>query len=138
MTQSPSPSAPDRYRFLRYLVVGGINTAFGFAVYGALIMAGTPVWLALLLANVAGVLFNFLTTGMVVFRASLRGRLSRFVGAYLFVYLVNLALIGVLRRWVPGEIAAQAVLALPMAALSYLLMQRFVFGEAAAARIEGR
>ncbi|MDM0113952.1 GtrA family protein [Variovorax sp. J22R133] len=117
-------------RFLRYLAVGGLNTAFGFAVYGALIVVGAPIWLALLLANVAGIGFNFFTTGTLVFRASLRGRLVRFVGAYACIYGVNLLLLALVRQWVQGEILAQALLALPMAAFAYVLIHRFVFTDA--------
>lgn len=116
-----------RYRFLRYLIAGGANTLFGFAVYSALILAHVVPWLALLLANVAGVLFNFMTAGVYVFRTKLQGRLPRFVAAYGVVYLVNLAAVSVLRQWSSNEIVSQAILTLPMAVLSYLLLQRFVF-----------
>lgn len=120
------------YRFLRFLVVGGINTVFGFAIYSGLILVGTRVWLALLLANVAGVLFNFFTTSVVVFRTSLRGRMLRFMSVYLAIYLVNLALLSAARQALGNAILAQALLVLPMAVLSYLLMRRFVFHAAVA------
>jgi putative flippase GtrA len=122
----------NNYRFLRFLVVGGINTLFGFALYSGLILLGTRVWLALLLANVAGVLFNFFTTSVVVFRTSLRRRMLRFVGVYLAIYLVNLALLSAARHVFGNAILAQALLVLPMAVLSYLLMRRFVFHAAVA------
>lgn len=116
-----------RYRFLRFLIAGGVNTLFGFSVYSALILAHVVPWLGLLLASVAGVLFNFMTTGAFVFRTKLQGRLLRFFAAYGVVYLINLALISVLRQWSSNEIVSQAILSLPMAVFSYLLLQRFVF-----------
>lgn len=130
MTAATPTHGRSRYRFLRYLAVGGLNTAFGFAAYSGLILAGAPFWLALFLANIAGILFNFVTTGTLVFRASLTGRLTRFIAAYLCLYGANLLLLSLLRRWIAGEIYAQALLALPMAALAYVLINRFVFNEA--------
>ena len=114
-------------RFLRYLLVGGLNTTFGLSVYSAGVFAGLPVWLALLMANVVGVLFNFITTGTIVFKNRLQGRLPRFIGAYLCIYLLNLALLQLLRLWIHGDILTQALLTLPMAAIAYLALGRFVF-----------
>lgn len=118
---------PARNRFTRFLLAGATNTVFGFAIYAASILAGAPVWMALLMANVAGVGFNFFTTGGYVFRSLLLTRFPRFVLVYFVVYVVNLKLIEWLLIWVPGKILAQAVLALPMALMSYLLMKRMVF-----------
>lgn len=118
---------PARNRFTRFLIAGATNTVFGFAIYAASILAGAPVWMALLIANAAGVGFNFFTTGGYVFRSLLLASFPRFVLAYLVVYVVNLKLIDWLLIWVAGEILAQAILALPMALISYLLMKRMVF-----------
>ena len=131
MNEAGPPAAPGRHRFLRFLLAGGVNTLFGFAAYSALILAGLPVWAALLLAHIAGVGFNFFTTGRFVFRATLRGRLPRFVAVYALIYGVNLMAIATVHRWVPDEIASQAMLTLPMAGFTFWLMQRFVFDRAA-------
>ena len=56
-----------RRQILRFIVAGAINTLFGFAVYSAAVLAGLPVWSALLVGNVAGVGFNFVTIGGYVF-----------------------------------------------------------------------
>lgn len=75
----------------------------------------------------AGVAFNFLTTGGYVFKDLSLGRFPRFYLTYLIIYLVNLSLIVLLSRWVGSAILAQALVALPMALCSYLLIARFVF-----------
>lgn len=130
--------SPAHNRFLRFLVAGGVNTLFGFAIYSTSILAGTPVWVALLLGNTAGIAFNFVTTGGYVFRNLLLARLPRFVTAYLLVYGINLKLIDWLSIWVTGSILAQAILTLPMALFSYVLMKRFVFATADASSGSGR
>ena len=57
-------------RFARFLIVGTINTLFGYGVFAALITAGLESALALALATIAGVIFNYFTTGKLVFANS--------------------------------------------------------------------
>lgn len=113
--------------FMRFLVAGAVNTLFGFVVYSLTILAGAAVWLALLAGILAGVAFNFVTTGGYVFRDLSPRRFPRFLLAYLLIYLVNLGLITLLSPWISNVILAQAIVTLPMALASYLLMARFVF-----------
>ena len=127
-----SAAASDRHRLQRFVAAGLLNTAFGFAVYSVTILAGAPVWLALLVANATGVGFNFITTGGYVFRNLVLARFPRFALAYVALYLLNWALIDWLRGWVDGAIVAQALLTLPLALLSYVVMARLVFVPAAA------
>lgn len=114
-------------QFLRFIVAGVFNTLLGFAVYSAAVLAGLPIWCALIVGNVAGVAFNFVTTGGYVFRSLMLSHLPRFLTAYAIVYFINLKLIGWLSILVPGSIRTQAVLTIPMALFSYFLMKRFVF-----------
>jgi putative flippase GtrA len=118
-------------RFLRFLVAGTLNTLLGFAVYSAAILSGAPIWLALMIGLVAGVAFNFVSTGGYVFRDTALVRLPRFVFCYLLVYGVNLQLLGWLSGWIRGDLLPQAILSFPMAAFSYLLMARIVFAKPA-------
>lgn len=117
----------EQHRFARFLAAGGVNTLFGFMVYSAVIMLHGPVWAALAVGNIAGVFFNFVTTGGYVFRSLVVSRFPRFVCAYAAVYLLNWVLIRFLSDLVPGPIAAQAILTLPMALVSYFLMKKLVF-----------
>jgi putative flippase GtrA len=114
-------------RFIRFLAAGALNTLFGFAIYSIAILSGLRVWAALLIANISGIAFNFLTIGGYAFRSLLISRFPRFTAAYLALYLINWAAIDWLARWVPGAIVAQAILTVPLALFSYLVMSRFVF-----------
>ena len=122
-----TPLTAERQRFLRFLIAGGVNMLFGLSVYSLAIVVHAPVWVALLLANVAGVAFNFFTTGAYVFRSLLLSRFPRFVAAYLALYLINWALITWLQMWIPNPIYAQATLTIPLAMFSYVLLLRLVF-----------
>jgi putative flippase GtrA len=116
-------------RFLRFVVAGGVNTLFGYAIYAASIASGAPVWLALLIGMVAGTVFNFFTTGGYAFRQLALRRYPRFVCCYLLVYGVNLVLLAALSPWIADKLLAQAVLLVPLALFSYVLMARLVFGD---------
>jgi putative flippase GtrA len=118
---------PDHRRFLRFVTAGALNTIFGFVVYSASLLLGAPVWAALLIATVTGVAFNFVTTGGYAFRSLMLAHFPRFATSYLGLYVVNWALLESLGRWIPNKILAQAVLCLPLAVVSYLLMAHWVF-----------
>jgi putative flippase GtrA len=123
---------PDRYfsprkkEFMRFLVAGGVNTLFGFAVYSACILTGMAVWLALLVGMLSGTVFNFITTGGYVFRDISPPRFPRFVICYFFIYGINLLLIELVSTWLNSKILSQAIITFPLALLSYFMMARFV------------
>ena len=123
---------PDRRRWLRFLAAGALNTLFGFAVYSAAILLGAPVWAGLVISNSCGIAFNFVTTGGYAFRNRLIERFPRFALSYLCLGLVNWLLLVWLGAWLHGPITAQAILAAPLALLSYSILARFVFTPTAA------
>lgn len=121
-------STADRTRFLRYLVVGGINTAFGFGAYALLLALGLHYTLAVGLSTALGILFNFMTTGRLVFGNARAGAIPRFIGVYGLLYLLNIAGIALLKLLGASDLTG-GFLMLPVAALiGYLLNARFVFG----------
>ncbi len=117
----------DAHTAARFVLAGLANTAFGFVIYAAAILAAAPVWGALLAGVLSGVVFNYVTLGGYAFRQLSWRNLPRFVLSYAIVYLANLALIGLLSRRGMGLISAQALVTLPLAALSYLMMRYVVF-----------
>ena len=120
-------SLNDRSRFIRFLVSGGVNTLFGFAVYSVFILSGAAVWIALICGNILGALFNFFTTSGFVFRDISYSRAPRFLLCYALVYVINLQMLEWLSSFLSNKIAAQAVLVMPFAVFSFLLMKKIVF-----------
>ncbi|MFN6273722.1 MAG: GtrA family protein [Microcystis sp.] len=59
-----------KHKLVRFLLVGILNTLFGYFLYGSLILIGINYKLAALLATIIGVLFNFQTTRRLVFGLS--------------------------------------------------------------------
>jgi len=117
-------------RFIKFILVGILNTLFGLAAYASLIAMGLPVWTSLIGGNVAGILFNFVTTGHFVFANMLLARLPRFIGAYFGLYALNYLLIQLLLSFRMSAIGAQVLLTPLMAIGSFYVMSRYVFAPA--------
>jgi putative flippase GtrA len=114
-------------RFLRFLVVGGLNTVFGFSVYAVLITLGLHYVLALLIAQIIGVLFNFIVTGLVVFGNRNPRLLVRFMPVYVVTYTLNVVGVALLGSAGVDPLWAGAILILPVAVAAFALQKRFVF-----------
>ena len=126
MPVDPNDIGRNLRLFVRFGVVGLLNAGFGYAVFALLIRGGIWPSVALIGAAVAGTLFNFQTSQRLVFRS--RGDAVRFVGVYAVVLAVNWSALFALRRWGLPDLESQALLTLPIAALSFLGQRRFVFG----------
>lgn len=112
----------------RFGLVGGINTLFGYALFALLVWAGTPYPVAIAVATVAGVLFNFQTSGRLVFAGAPPGRFLRFLAVYCAVYVLNVAGVALLARLVGGNVyIANALVVPPLAVLAYVLQRNYVF-----------
>ena len=114
-------------QIFRFLVVGGINTVFGYGIFALLLWLGLHYSIASLLSTVLGILFNFKTTGLIVFKSHDNRLILKFFGVYGIVYLLNILglylfdLIGV------NPYYSGAIMILPMAALAFVLNKKFVF-----------
>jgi putative flippase GtrA len=82
---------------------------------------------AALIATICGILFNFQSTGMLVFKNRDNRLLLRFFGVYLFTYLLNIGLLTVFDMAGVGSLIAGAIIAIPKAIASFLLMRKLVF-----------
>jgi putative flippase GtrA len=114
-------------RFLRFLLVAGLNTVFGYALFAGLILLGVPYPLAAAVGTVIGIVFNFQTTGRLVFERHDLALLLRFFAVYGISYVVGVLLL----RWADHHgisvLVMAAVLAVPMGFFSYTLQRILVF-----------
>jgi putative flippase GtrA len=115
--------------FMRFLLVGGLNTAVGYGIFAALTLTGFGPESSLLVATVIGVIFNFFTTGRLVFSDRHAKRFSRYVLVYLCVYLLNVGALRMLLLVGVGSLIGQ-LLVLPLnVVVTFLAMRTFVFQE---------
>lgn len=117
-------------QLLRFLLVGGINTVVGYALFAGFVWAGLPYPAAIGLATVMGVAFNFQSTGRLVFGGAPLSQLGRFVAVYVVVYLLNLGGVALLLHTGLNIYVANALVILPLALIAFVLQRRFVFASA--------
>ena len=120
-------NARSNPKVLRFVIVGVMNTVFGYFVFACLTTLGCPDLLSVPAAMAVGVIFNFLSYGRLVFSSLDTRRLPRFVTAYLCIYACNLVGLRALARFGLNAYGAQAFLVCPLAVLAYFLNDRWVF-----------
>ena len=113
--------------FLRFLVVGGINTVFGYSIFALFILIGLHYVLAALLGTICGILFNFKTTGTLVFKNRDNRLIFRFFGVYSITYFLTIGLLKLFNMAGVTPLVAGAIIVLPMGVVSFLLMKKLVF-----------
>jgi putative flippase GtrA len=111
--------------FPRFGVVGLVNAGFGYAVFALLELTGSWPGAALAGATIAGVAFNFQTSRRLVFRA--KGHILWFIAVYSGVLALNWTVLRALRRYGLPDLESQALLTLPIAAISFFGQQKLVF-----------
>jgi putative flippase GtrA len=137
-------------KFIRFLFVGVINTMFGYGMFVLFIWFGMHYSIALLCANFLGILFNYKTTGYIVFSNKSNRLILQFFLVYGVVYLFNLGELYLLdssniyeyilslpildfldtlpiNQNKVGDVIGQAITLLPNAILSFFLNKIFVF-----------
>lgn len=112
---------------VRFLAVGAINTLFGYSIYALFIFIGFNYMYAVLLATIAGILFNFKTIGRFVFENNDNSLLLKFIGVYGVVYLLNISLIKGFSFLGADYYLAGFIALFPCALVSFVLNRQFVF-----------
>jgi putative flippase GtrA len=114
-------------KLIKFFMVGALNTLFGYSVFLAFLWLGLHYSVAIAIATILGVLFNFKSIGFLVFQSKDNSRIYRFLFVYAIIYVLNVVGVGLLllaniEEWLGG-----LILLLPLALLSFYLNSRFVF-----------
>lgn len=117
----------DFKQLFLFLFVGGINTIFGYSLYAILLFLHFHYGLASLLGTIGGVLFNFKTTGTIVFKNHDNRLLYKFIAVYCATYLINVGCLRIFALHGANMYVAGLILVIPIALLSYTLLKKFVF-----------
>jgi putative flippase GtrA len=115
------------HQFLRFLVVGAGNTAFGYAAYLLGLLIGLPYTVSAATAAILGALFNFATTGWIVFENDRLYRIFGFLLVYAILILANLEFLVLLVGSGVNKVVAQAALLPCVVILSFVLNKYMVF-----------
>lgn len=119
-------------QFIRFLLVGGLNTVFGYGVFALQIYLGVNIYLASIIGMVLGVIFNFFTTGRLVFRVNSNHAVFRFVFTYGVMLLLNLMLIHGWLAVLPADLPFRAYITQLLCMIilipsTYFCFKRWVF-----------
>lgn len=117
-------------KFIRFLLVGGLNTVFGYGVFAFCIFIKLHYTVAALLSTVLGILFNFKTTGIIVFNNNDNRRLIRFFAVYIFMYIICVAMLKLCLILGSANMYINSlIIIIPNSLISYFLMKKFVFNK---------
>jgi len=114
-------------QFFRFLLVGGINTLFGYSVFALLLFINFHYAVAAFFSTILGVLFNFKTTGVLVFDNGDNRLIMRFIAVYGVVYLMNIAGLKAFNIFHVNNYISGLILVFPMAVAAYFINKKFVF-----------
>ena len=118
-----------RSKFIKFVVVGILNTLFGYSLFALFIYLKFHYSLAVLLSTVLGILFNFKTIGRLVFQSRNNRLIFRFAGVYCITYLLNVAALRVLDGLRVNMYVAGLLLLIPIAVVSFIMQSKYVFKE---------
>lgn len=113
-------------KFFKFLFVGFLNTLFAYFLYASFITVGLIPNLALLFQYIIGVFWNFKTTGTIVFQNKENKLIYKFIISYIFTFSINSVCLKILINYINGYFA-QAILILPIALLSFIILKYWVF-----------
>lgn len=116
-------------RLIRFFLVGGLNTAFGYGLFAFLIYIGLHYSVAGIVGTIIGVLFNFKTVGLIVFRSKNNKLIIRFFAVYVIIYTIGVSSLAIFKYFGINEYIGGAIMLLPSGLLGYFLNKKLVFIE---------
>lgn len=119
---------PEMARFVRFVVIGGVNTLVGYLLFTAFVLMSLTPQKALAIAFVLGVLWNFFAHGRFVFGSKGYGTLPAYAMCYVGIYLFNALALKQTLNWGFDPLLAQAILAPIVAVISFFLISRVLTG----------
>lgn len=116
-------------KVVRFFLVSGLNTIFGYGLFALLIYVGLHYALVTFITTVITLLFNFKTTGLLVFKNNKNGLIFKFVGVSGIRYIVTVLFLAVFKNFGINEYIGQAILIVPLGFFGYFLNHFFVFNK---------
>lgn len=111
-----------------FIIVGLINTLFGYSIFALFIFFNLHYSLAVFLATILGVLFNFKTIGKFVFNSQNNRLIFRFISVYFIIYILNIFGLWLLKsNGFENMYLNGLILLIPLAIISFSLNKNFVF-----------
>lgn len=130
MTAPAHEGGTQRGNMLRqailFIAAGGLNTAFGYGAFAALLWLSGSKLLAVVLGTLAGIAFNFGTYGAVFARTG-SSRLPHFIAFYLLLLSANIILLRLFTSSGMNPYLAQAIFIGLSTPISFVTMRNLIF-----------
>ena len=117
------------FKIIRFVIIGLLNTFFGFTIYSFFIFIGLSYYLAAAISTVLGIVFNFKTMSKFVFQNSNNLLLFRYLLVYLLTYLLGIFFIATLVNLGLNYYLAGLGAIFFNAIITYFLLNNFVFNK---------
>lgn len=115
-------------KFLKFLIVGIVNTIFGYLLFSLLIFLGIDYKLSLLISYIVGILFNFFSYGFLAFSYSFtKASFIKFILTYIFIYNLNVITLENLNILIQNLYLSQLASIPFMVFLTWLILNKWVF-----------
>ena len=113
--------------FIKFLAVGVLNTLFGYGIFALLLFVGLHYAVASILATILGVLFNFKTTGTLVFNNSDNRLILKFISVYCLTTVLSIGGLKIAKMSGINLYLSGLFLTCVMALVTFILQKNFVF-----------
>jgi len=115
------------HRITRFILVGILNTLFGYSLFALFVFLGMHYTAAVFFATILSLIFNFKTFGKWVFKTSHSRLIFKFVFGYVILYFINILLIKLFMFYFHNVYFSGAFAVTLTALCSYLINSRWVF-----------
>lgn len=112
---------------IRFILVGILNTLFGYIIYFSFILLGFNYGFAATASYIVGVLFNFKTYGSLVFKNNSNKLIFKFTLSYLIIYILYVGFIKIFLLINFNELISGAFSTIITALISYFTNKYYVF-----------
>ena len=114
-------------QFFRFLFTGFLNTIFGYSVFSFLIFFSLNYQLAIVIATILGILFNYQSLKRLVFNKSKNNRLQRFFFTSVAICLLYIYGTGYFLGYGFNVYISFIIIFIPSTLINFFLMKFFVF-----------
>ena len=120
-------SVQELVRIFKFYLVGGLNTIVSLSLYSVLVLFSVSFQIALLVATMFSIFFNYVTYRKFVFAEADTPKRLGFLLIYALVYVINVTLIDVVVGVGVSEIPAGIAVSLATSLAMFVLLKFHVF-----------
>lgn len=115
------------YIFIKFILVGILNTIFGYSLFAILLYTGLHYTLAVILSTIIGILFNFKTIGILVFKNKNNKLIFKFFAVYATTCSIGIIILRIAELLEQNLYFSGIISTGISAIISYLLNKKWVF-----------